>query len=251
MKNYTSLLESYVKHCREILADRLAGVYLHGSAAMGGFNAAVSDLDLLIVTEGAISDEAKVQLMEMTVAHNEKAPAKGIEMSVVRRDVCNPFVYPTPFELHFSCGTLGWYRSDPQGYIEKMNGTDRDLAAHFVITRSRGMTLWGESADSVFGAVSPQQYFDSICADIENAESEITGNLMYYTLNLCRVLAFRREALILSKQEGGEWGKLSLPRQFRHLAAAALQAYSTGRPMKIRPDTAQSFARYMVGEIMK
>ena len=33
---------------------------------------------------------------------------KGIEMSIVTKTVCNPFVYPTPFELHFSAMHIGW-----------------------------------------------------------------------------------------------------------------------------------------------
>ena len=34
--------------------------------------------------------------MDMVVEINKLAPVKGIELSVVKEDVCNPFVYPTP-----------------------------------------------------------------------------------------------------------------------------------------------------------
>ena len=30
-------------------------------------------------------------------------------MSVVKQSACKPFVYPTPFELHFSVAHLDWY----------------------------------------------------------------------------------------------------------------------------------------------
>ena len=64
-------------------------------------------------------------------------------MSIVKRSVCRPFVYPTPFELHFSIMHLEWYRKDPHDYIENMKGTDKDLAAHMMVNLSQGpMSLW-------------------------------------------------------------------------------------------------------------
>ena len=97
-----SLLDAFVAQSRAILVDCLTGVYLHGSAAMGYFQPQKSDVDLLIVVENALPDELKLQYMAMVTAMNDYAPQKGIEMSVLRRDVCKPFVYPTPYELHFS-----------------------------------------------------------------------------------------------------------------------------------------------------
>ncbi|MBE6759759.1 MAG: DUF4111 domain-containing protein [Ruminococcaceae bacterium] len=250
MENYTALLESYVLQCREILADELVGVYLHGSAAMGCFHAEQSDIDLLIVVRGSISDEAKRLLMDMTVAHNRHATAKGIEMSVVRRDVCRPFVHPTPFELHFSNAHIDWYRSNPGDYIAKMNGTDRDLAAHFTITRHRGITLWGEETENVFDPVPPEDYFDSIWFDIEGAEEDILDNPVYVTLNLCRVLGYAREGLVLSKREGGEWGRDRVPEEYRALIDAALEQYRGGKAMVAEPAAARRFARYMLDGIL-
>ena len=132
------LLETFVLRCKQILKDELCGVYLHGSAVMGCFNAKKSDIDLIVVVNNGISDEVKRAFMEMTVELDACAPRKGIEMSVVRADVCDPFVYPTPYELHFSKGHLERYMEDPDGYIREMKGTDRDLAAHFTVIRKRG-----------------------------------------------------------------------------------------------------------------
>ena len=96
-----SLLEDFVFLCQEVLAEALTGVYLHGSLAMGCFNPATSDVDLIVVSERAMSREQKLCLMERLIGLNGRAPAKGIEMSVVLRSFCDPFVYPTPFDLHF------------------------------------------------------------------------------------------------------------------------------------------------------
>ena len=56
--------------------------------------------------------------MQELVVLNAQAPAKGIEMSIVRRKFCAPFVYPTPFELHFSAMHLNWFRENPGDYVD-------------------------------------------------------------------------------------------------------------------------------------
>ena len=108
-----SVTETFVTESREILGENLVGVYLHGSAAMGCFNEKKSDIDLLVVVGDRLSDETKKRYMDMVVKLNGDAPEKGIEMSIVRKDVCRPFVYPTPFELHFSIAHLEWYQENP------------------------------------------------------------------------------------------------------------------------------------------
>ena len=71
----------------------------------------------------------------MVVELNEKGPAKGIEMSIVKQSVCSPFVYPTPFELHFSVVHLDWYRNAPDDYVSKMKGEIRILSSIFKVFR--------------------------------------------------------------------------------------------------------------------
>ena len=205
------ITESFVRRSREILGENLVGIYLHGSAAMGCFNDKKSDIDLLVVVKGEVSDEDKLRYMDMVVELNALAPEKGIEFSMVRREVCRPFVYPTPFELHFSNAHLAWYERNPREYVLKMNGTDKDLAAHSMIVYHRGICLWGDEIRNVFEEVDEKAYMDSIWNDIEHAEEEILETPVSTTLNLCRVLAYKKEKLILSKQEGGEWGLRNVP----------------------------------------
>ena len=185
-----------------------------------------SDIDLIIVVERPLSDPVKREFLDMTVEYNARGPAKRIEMSVVLREVCKPFVYPTPFELHFSAGHLEWYEEDSDEYIREMNGTDKDLAAHFTIIYHRGRRLYGAPINDVFGEVPSSDYMDSLWYDIEGAAEEITEYPMYLTLNLARVLAYKEEGLILSKKEGGEWALDRLPPEYRPLITDAMREYS-------------------------
>ena len=228
MRETEWILDRFIARSREILGDSLTGIYLHGSAAMGCFHPEKSDLDLIVVTEDRPDDEAKRAFMEMIMELDPLGPGKGIEMSVVTRAVCDPFVYPTPFELHYSRGHLARYLRDPGEYIRTMNGTDKDLAAHFTVIRQRGKCLWGAPADTVFGPVPERDYMDALLYDVAGAPEEIAENTMYLTLNLARVLAWRREGKVLSKAEGGAWALAHLPEEYRPLVREALREYAGG-----------------------
>lgn len=241
-----TITETFVKGSKEILGDNLVGVYLHGSAVMGCFNEKKSDIDLLVVVNEEIPDKTKMRYMDMVVRLNADAPEKGIEMSIVRKDVCKPFVYPTPFELHFSAAHLEWYKSDPADYVAKMKGTDKDLAAHFMIIYHRGKCLYGNEIKDVFEKISREDYFDSILSDIEDAEEDIITNPVYIVLNLCRVLAYKREDLILSKKEGGEWGLKNLPEKHHALILQALGEYTADEVKEWNETDAGEYALYML-----
>ena len=239
----------FVEQSQEILGENLVGIYLHGSAVMGCFNPDKSDIDLIVVVNSPMSDDVKRKFMDMVVALNEEAPAKGIEMSIVTKAVCNPFVYPTPFELHFSAMHIGWYKDNPDDYVKKMNGADADLAAHFTIIKKRGKCLCGERIDDVFGEVPKADYMDSIWNDIAEAEDDIIDNPMYIILNLARVLAYKRESLVLSKKEGGEWALKNLPEEYHALIQEAMEEYAKGKTGTYNEEESKKYATYMLREI--
>ena len=251
MNIFTNLLDGLVSQTRNILGSNLVGVYLHGSGAMGSFNPITSDIDLLIVVKDAVSDAVKLQYMDMIVRQNKDAPAKGIELSIVKCDVCRNFVYPTPFELHFSNTHLEWYLAAPMDYIQKMKGVDRDLAAHFTITYHRGITLYGEEIKNVFSGVDEKFYFDSIWNDISGAAEAITDDPVYIILNLCRVLAFVKDKAILSKKEGAEWAIQNVPDKYSTLITSALTAYQGDGRIYIEEVLAVEFAKYMLNTISR
>jgi len=244
-----TVINIFVEKSKEILQDNLVGIYLHGSAVMGCYNPAKSDIDLIVVVKDSIDDSVKRAFMDMVVELNSKGPAKGIEMSIVKQSVCNPFVYPTPFELHFSVGHIDWYKNDPDDYVYKMKGEDRDLAAHFTIINHRGKCLYGSSIKDTFADVSVQDYIDSIWNDIADAEEEITDNPMYLILNLARVLAYLKDGLVLSKKEGGEWALDNIPEVYYSLLNNALEEYAIGADLSYDMSSAKDYAKYMMEQI--
>lgn len=246
---YGELLYDFVDATCKAFGDNLVGIYLHGSAAMGCFNPASSDIDLIVVIKDALDFDKRRAYIDDMVRLNARAPKKGLEVSVVRREVCDPFVYPTPFEFHFSPMYLDACVNAPDEYARSVGHSDPDLAAHFTVIRERGRVLLGEGIPAVFGEVDGKYYMDSIWTDISGSESDILSEPVYIVLNLARVLAYTREGLVLSKAEGGKWALDNLPREFMPVVEGALCEYGGKNRMDADAAALTEYARYMLGAI--
>jgi streptomycin 3"-adenylyltransferase len=248
MQSYQPLLDQFIQLNQAHLADNLVGIYLHGSLAMTGFNPLTSDIDLIVLTQQEIPLPTKHQLIKGIIQLEENAPAKGLEISYVLAQFAQNFVYPTPFLLHYSITHKHRYQTDPSYLCE--NDTDPDLAAHFTILTQRGKTLFGLPIKKAFAPIPPEHYRASIYNDIQDALTEITKSPTYYTLNLCRVLAYLQQQTILSKTEAGAWALQTLPSEFHPLIQSALDSSNNQHTNnKQSPQSLQEFSQYMLKKI--
>ncbi len=246
--NIEEILNKIIMEHRKLLKNNLIGIYLHGSLVMRCFNENLSDIDYIVVVKEKIPFEIKRRIIDLLIALFQYAPKKGIEMSIVlEKDVKN-FVYPTPFELHYSKDHDERYANDAN-YICG-DSVDKDLAAHITVINHRGVCLYGKPINEVFGEVPEGYYLDSIIYDIENAQREILNNPVYYVLNLCRVLYYLKEKVVSSKYEGGEWAKEILPGKYFNLVDRAINIYrGILNNKEWNEEELISFAEYMIKEI--
>lgn len=233
-----------------VLGERLTGIYVHGSIAFGCFNWERSDIDFLAVVNAPLEQGDKEKLIRGILEIDARCPANGIEMSVVRGDALMPFVYPTPYELHFSNYYRERFREDISGWCAQLNGVDRDLAAHVTVVNKVGIALCGREIADVFGAVPAKDYLDSILYDVENAREDILENPVYCALNLCRVLAYVESGLVLSKKQGGQWGIRNVPAEFEAVVRGAYDAYCSGAEFT-QNGMLYEFADYMLKRVKK
>ena len=83
-------------------------------------------------------------------------------------------------------------------------------------------------------------------------QEEILDNPVYFILNLCRVLAYLEEDLVLSKKLGGEWGLERTSNVYHDILRNALKAYQSDAKFILDMDTiknAQDFAEYILKRI--
>ena len=214
------LLDKLSCAIQEILGDNLVGIYLHGSIAQKAFRWNASDVDFLIVVQSEPSDDAKRQLLDMTLRLSEIAPLKGLEWSVVTLADCLHVSHPVPFCLHYSIAHTKRYLTSPEEYIQHMKGRDGDLAAYFAVVRQCGIVLYGKPIDDVFGTVPKESIMDSFRENV--IDNDNTPNSI---LNFCRYEAYRQNGVMLSKINGGLWALKHLPPAMHDKILSSLQAY--------------------------
>lgn len=224
-------LAAFMQAMRASLQRNLVGIYLHGSLALGCFNPARSDLDLLVISEGPITVPTKRDLAQQLLRISNRP--RPIEMSVLHRAQLSPWRYPTPFDFHYSESWRDRLEQDLQtGAWQYWGATlqeDPDLAAHITVTRVRGVRLVGEATWHVFPPVPPDDYRAALLYDVYDALDALERDPVYAILNTCRTLAFLREGSILSKAEGGEWALQHLPEPLRSIIRTALESYRSDR----------------------
>lgn len=69
--------------------------------------------------------------------------------------------------------------------------------------------------------------------------------LLNIILNLCRVLAYLTENLILSKEQGGLWGTTHLSARFTELIQSALNNYRSDKTVILDKELLYEFCDYM------
>lgn len=250
MEKALSLLQRISNEYAVILKENLVGIYVHGSLAFGCFCWENSDLDFLVVTNKPPTLPQKEEMIQTLLQLDRHLPPKGAEMSVILARYCNPYVYPTPFELHFSNLYKTKCLKNIRNYCLYMNGVDSDLAAHVTVLQKAGFALCGKPVHFVFGPVPGSAYWDSIWKDVQNAREEIVDHPVYLILNLCRVLAFYMERLVISKEQGGLWGLRKLPAIYQPTILKALKSYGQTMPFEEDPRKLRDFASFIIRQIV-
>ncbi|GAA0492440.1 DUF4111 domain-containing protein [Salinibacillus aidingensis] len=244
-----SFLNQFIQIYQTHLQTNLIGIYLHGSLAMGCYQPGKSDIDILIVIHEKISQNKKKKLIQEILQLEKTYPEIKVEMSIIAHNHLQDFKYPTPFELHYSKLHKPLYQENPD-YLSE-NELDPDLAAHLVVTKHRGITLYGASISEI-PKVEKRHFTHSLLQDIDKVSMKITEDPVYYSLNLCRTLYYLKENAIASKKEGGEWAISLVSTPYDQLISKALNQY-TGQNSgeDFDPNLLKKFAECMVRKINK
>jgi streptomycin 3"-adenylyltransferase len=141
---------------------RLAGVYLHGSAVLGGFDARRSDVDVLAVCDGAMTAAQQSAAAKALSEQRLPCPAHGLELSVVTlRAARHPAAEPA-FELHVTTAP-----EDTKVIDGHDRGGDPDLVLHFAVCRAAGRLLGrGLPGADVFGPVAGDLVLAQLSAEL-------------------------------------------------------------------------------------
>lgn len=205
------------------LVQGLVGVYVHGSAALGGFGPA-SDLDILVVATGDADWPTVAARLLIDCSH-----PRTLELSVVDKSACAHPARPWPYLLHINSGESRFVLDPGSG--------DPDLIAHYAGARTAGLAIVGPPAVDVFGLVSRDELVDYLRDELRWGAAN--ADQRYAVLNACRAITYAEAGLLLSKADGGRWWM----RRFgpEPLVTKALRAQADGRDLGPCSVAAKSF----------
>jgi predicted nucleotidyltransferase len=228
--NARAELERLTDDLQRALGDTVVGIYVHGSLALGCFNPHLSDLDVLVVTERALTPTQRDALGPLLAARPR------LEIHFLSRSALFPWRHPAAYDLHFgSGGAVG-------------PGEDHDLAAHLTVTRRAGIALVGPPPGGVFPDVPWEDYEDSLRRDLESCGEH--GGRLYAVLSPARIWATLTERAVHSKASGAAWALERAPEEFRPLISQALETYRSGadQPWFDR-DEVRPFAEFVMNQL--
>ena len=235
-------LDELVDGLRRGLGDELAGVYVHGSIAFGCFNAARSDVDVLVVAGRPLDVDEKLRIADVLL--RVSAAPHGVELHVLTGDQLADWRHPSPFELHYGESHREGFAIDPVGTLAAMPATDPDLAAHVTVARALAITLLGPAPERVFPPVPWADYEDSLRRDL--AWSRNVRSALYGVLSPCRVWASIATRELHSKASAAAWALERLPADLSPLVARALSSYAgSGEAIDVDEATRQRLLDYV------
>jgi streptomycin 3"-adenylyltransferase len=206
---------SYVRRLAQLLGTvrgDLVGVYLHGSAVLGGFDPARSDVDVLAVVAGADPGSQRDTGAALS-ATGPFCPGTGLEASVITAATAVD-LGDCAFEVHV--GTADGTLVTGAGH-----DGDPDLVLHVAVCRDHALAVAGPPAREVFGPVPPVRIRTALADELRWGRDHGTG--AYAVLNACRALRWAAEGVLCSKLDGAAWYLAAHPGDRVVTAAVAAQ----------------------------
>jgi hypothetical protein len=195
-----------------ILGAQLAGMYLVGSLALGDFQPRESDLDLLIVTAGALADERIAALCNLHQRFDHsgsvwaaRLDAVYIPLEALREESVTVERYPV---LHWP---------EPLALAQLESGLEGGWSIWRYTLREHGIVVSGPAPRSLLDPVPPKELRRASAAIVEewsaraHADPEWVAGLRvrqehtYVVLTLCRLLCTLDTGSVASKPVAARW----------------------------------------------
>ena len=147
-----SQLDGVLQLLTSLLGDAVIGVYLHGSAVLGGLRPA-SDLDLLVVVKRTLDHRERVAiidgLLDVSGRRARRAAGRPMELTVVVADAVRPWSYPPREDFQYG----EWLRENYEAGLVPTSRSNPDLAIGISTALSSGAVLRGPHPTSVLDPV--------------------------------------------------------------------------------------------------
>jgi hypothetical protein len=244
-----AMLAELLAGVRGELGPQLVGVYLDGSLATRDFAEHSSDIDVLVVTEDVLSDEAVAALatMHARIARGTSRWARELEVSYIPRRALRRF---DPDDNCHPCIERGSGRLTVETH-------DRDWVIHRHVVREHGVALAGPDPRTLIDPVGVGDLRNAVVSLLHGWWMPATTcrrrldhpfYRSYAVLTMCRMRYTLLHGVVVSKPLAARWAQAALDARWTPLIQAALAWSSDIVPdlaetLRFIDDTRQASAR--------
>ena len=211
---------------RELLGDGLVGVYLSGSAMLGGLRPD-SDVDLFVLTRARLSEAQRTRLTEGLLRLSGRvgeAPEGGrrpLEVTVAARPDVVPQRFPAVCDYQYG----EWLRQGLERGALSRAALDPDLTLLLWQVRAHSLPLLGSPAEQVLPPQTTEHIRAAIRQSLPGLTASLHGDERNVLLTLARMWVTLETGALVSKDAAAAWAAERLPAPLAAMLEMARLAY--------------------------
>ncbi|MFF1697845.1 aminoglycoside adenylyltransferase family protein [Streptomyces sp. NPDC058257] len=235
---------------RETLGADVVGIYLYGSASLGGLRP-YSDIDVFAVVERPVTAGRRRRLVEGLLDLSAWPPrgdgVRPVELTIVVRHEVVPWTYPPRCEFQYG----EWLRQEYERGQSPSPVPSPDLAPLITMVLLADTPLAGPPPGEVLVPVPPRDLARAIVAGVPDLRAELASDTRNVVLTLARIWMTLATGAMTSKDAAADWALARLPAVHRPVLAHARAVYVAGEEERwgeLRP-LVGPYVAYVVGAI--
>ncbi|MGX1560506.1 aminoglycoside adenylyltransferase family protein [Streptomyces sp. NPDC055506] len=202
------------------LPDTLLGIYLHGSATLGGLRPH-SDIDVLAVVKEPMTYAQRREVVGELLKVSGVDGRRYVELIVVVRDDVRPWRYPPICDFLYG----DWLREEYERGVVPGREPSPDLAPLLTMVLLADAPLHGPPPAELLDPVPHADLRRAVVAGVPDLMAELDSDTRNVLLTLARIWSTLITGDIRSKDAAAVWALERLPAEHRPVLARARAVY--------------------------
>lgn len=203
--------EDVVQLVHRTLGGDVIGMYVHGSAVLGGLRPH-SDIDVFVLVRGHTTAKVRRELVEgllpLSGADARGGPARPIELTIAVQSDIRPWRFPPSQEFQYG----EWLRDFYEGGGTPSPTPDPDLALLITMVLLGNSPLAGSPPPGeVLDPVPERDLVQALAAGVPALLEELASDTRNVVLTLARIWMTLTTGEISSKESAAHWALPRLP----------------------------------------
>ena len=235
---------------KEVLGDSILGIYLFGSAVVGGLQRD-SDVDVLVALKESLTFGERQtlvgRLLNVSGPVGNARSIRPIELTIVNVSDVVPWRYPPRAEFVYG----EWLREAYETGSFPGGAYDPDLAIVLKQVTDHGVPMYGDKAIDLFEPVAIADIRRAIRESLPSLLEGVDGDERNVMLTLARMWLTAATGDVVSKDRAAEWALGRLPSEHASVLDEARLGYlgETDDDWSCRRDEVVMLLRYLQASV--